>query len=347
MAELGRLFKLAPTPQIETPEALWLGLKPEEGQMRQGPLTVAALGADPPDRSTHFHVTPMSLRGDQATELVFDISPDEMRPIVEQANRLNTRTITFVAGENKDHGMVWEGLGDMRTRPPSALAKDGLRASLPEGDAEVQLRRFIDDSVNLLSDLELNYQREEEGLPPINLLWPWGHGVRKGVTNLAIRRGEPAEVLSASLRLAGLSRLAGYRHGDRSAFGNGMNVRLDMLGDEALKHSLTIVVIEAAGYLAARGMSEELHWLMRQTEDRLLKRLFDSALKSPARVALLVPGANGGLGSVFQTGDKNSNSAPFDERALEEKLPTETLWEQVERASLLPSGTTRSSKGTS
>src|SRR5579884_4134492 len=66
--EAGTLFKLAPPPFIETPEALWLGLRPEEAQMRQGPLTVSALGADPPERSTHFHLSLMSFDGERASQ---------------------------------------------------------------------------------------------------------------------------------------------------------------------------------------------------------------------------------------------------------------------------------------
>ena len=61
MTELGDLKRLAPIPQIDTPEAIWLGMKPDEGQMRQGPLTVSAFGFDPPDRSTHFHVSLLAI----------------------------------------------------------------------------------------------------------------------------------------------------------------------------------------------------------------------------------------------------------------------------------------------
>src|SRR5436309_2660365 len=75
IAEVGRLFKLAATPSVETPEALYLGLNPEQGQLRQGPLTVSALGADPPPRSTHFHLSLMSFRDGTATLPRVDIAP--------------------------------------------------------------------------------------------------------------------------------------------------------------------------------------------------------------------------------------------------------------------------------
>ena len=53
MAEMGDLVKLQPLPDVDTREALYLGMRPDEGQLRQGPLTVSTLGADPPGRSTH------------------------------------------------------------------------------------------------------------------------------------------------------------------------------------------------------------------------------------------------------------------------------------------------------
>ena len=100
-----------------------------------------------------------------------------------------------------------------------------MKDVLPEGDNEPALRRFIDDSINLLSELEFNAERLDKGLLPVNLLWPWGQGIRTDVPNLALMRGAPATVLSDSLRLEGVARLAGYRPLGRSWLGNGMNAK--------------------------------------------------------------------------------------------------------------------------
>ncbi len=64
LAEAGELAKVAPLPEVETPEALLLGLAPDKVRLAQGPLMVAALGADPPERSTHFHLSILSLTDD-------------------------------------------------------------------------------------------------------------------------------------------------------------------------------------------------------------------------------------------------------------------------------------------
>lgn len=331
LAEAGTLVKVAPLPKVETPEALFLGLRPAEGQMRQGPLTVSALGADPPERSTHFHLSLLAYDGGTAGSIGYEAPDDEVRLVLEQAKKLNTRSLTLVPGEGVDHGLVWEGLGDLATTPASEAEGKPIRASLPEGDAEAMLRRFVDDSVNLLSELEFNQRRVDEGLPPLNLLWPWGHGVRRPVPNLFLRRGERAHVESASLRLAGLTRLTGYVHGDRQAFGRGVNTRLDALARRLREETVAIAVLDAPAALRSQGLEEELHWFVRQMNERLVAPLLEDALREPSRLTLLAPGSAVGLGVSLQSPSSSANAIPFDERALEERtLGTRDLAELVE-----------------
>lgn len=341
IAELGAIFKLRPVPAVETPEALYLGLKPTEGQLHQGPLTISALGADPPERSNHFHLSLLSFEDGvvripkrpgltRALATDAEIAPDHLRQILEFAQKLNTKALTIVKGEGLDHGLVWEALGDLRTVPPSACDGQEMKPNLPEGDGDVALRRFIDDSINLLSELEINQQRIDEGLPPFNLLWPWGQGVRAPVPNLALRRGEPALVMSSSRRLQGLTRLAGYRHVDRRDMGIGTNTRLAKMAELALAEPVSILLIDAVAAFREREMFEEADWFVRELDSVLLGPLLQHVLTNPARLCLLSPSGERGLGATFETGDANVNSTPFDERSLDERhLPESNLWEAV------------------
>ncbi len=330
VTELGELFKLSPLPDVETPEALYLGLSPGEGQLRQGPLTVAALGADPPDRSTHFHISLMSCDDSVAHAPKVQITADEQREIMQLAKKLNTNLLTIVEGEGLDHGLVWESLGDLGTTATSQVDGKTIRGYLPEGDGEVILRRFIDDSVNLLSEIELNVQRRGDDLPLLNLLWPWGHGVRLPLPNLALRRGAPAMVFSTSMRLQGLSRIAGYRHFDRRALGRGLNLRLAKIAEQALSEDVSIVGIEAVARFRAEEKLEEAEWFVHELDHALLKPVFEKALLEPTNLTLLAPGSGPGLGVSFATEDAAANVIPFDERALDERtLSNRTLWEAV------------------
>lgn len=326
LTELGTLAKVAPLPRVETPEALLLGIAPDQVRMAQGPLTVSALGADPPERSTHFHLSVLSLTDSVISQHPLALPPEQVDLVLSLAKRLNTPRLTVVAGESVDHGLVWEGMGDIGTTTATEADGQPYRACLPEGDYERPLRQFIDDSVNILAELEMNERRVDEGLLPINLLWPWGQGMRTKAPNLALRRGEPAMVLSDSLRLAGLTRLVGYRHGDRRLFGTGMNVKLEELRSQALKGQSTLIVFNAFERLAGDERIDERGWLTHEFDERLLKGLLESAVDTPTRLTLLAPRPDGpGLGVTYETKDQGANVIPFDERALEERLSTRDL----------------------
>lgn len=321
LAELGAIRRLAPLPREETPEALFLGARTGEIELRPGPLIVSALNADPPDRSIHFHLSLLGFADGMALDVPTLPTPEELRTVIEAARRLDTRLLTLVAGEEKDHGLVLEGRGDLGTTPVSEVVGTKVRPHLPEGDHENSLRRYIDDSINLLSELELNERRLDEGRPPINLLWPWGHGVRTKVPNLALRREEPATVESSSFRLAGLARLTGDLHAERAAFGRGLQVKLRALAGRILSRELTIALIEtpAALRLAGEEREEELHWFVREIDRELLQPLLDSTLTDPMRIAVIAPGSKSdGLALVAEPPSNRSGMYPFDERMLEE-----------------------------
>jgi hypothetical protein len=331
MAELGELKRISPLPQVETPEALVLGFPPDHVRLAQGPLTVAALGADPPPRSTHFHLTPMSFDNGNLAEIEWDLPGEEVDMAMERAKILNTKTLTIVAGENKDHGLVWEGMGDLGTRDPATASQQGYHASLPEGDNEPALRRFVDDSVNILSELEFNARRVNEGLPPINVLWPWGHGVRLDVPNMAIHRGAPAFVVSQSLRLAGLTRLAGYRHSDRISTRLGMNADWEQIANQAMARDATIIWTSIFKDLRSKGQLDEAQWLSKRIDDLLVDPILSHSRDNPIRLSILAPCSSGeGLSLTYQSRMSSGNTTPFDERALEEKLSSWQLHEAVE-----------------
>lgn len=315
-------------------EAAWLGIDPSTVTLRQGPLIVSALGSDPPERSVHSHLSLMSLQGG-TIRLVRPLPPaDHVAMVLDEAKRLNTKLLTLVPGEGEDHGLVWEeGSIDLHTLDAILAAEHTLKESLPEGDGEVMLRRYIDDSVNLLSGLPFNEERSDQGMPPLNLLWPWGQGFRERVPNLLLERGERAWVESGSLRMQGLTRLVGYRHGDRNAFGQGTNVRLEQLVESAMKHDPTIVVLDAPGAFRASEQFEELEWMGREMDARLFSPLLEDAKKRPLRLVVLSPaGDRDGLGMWFESGLQADNTVPFDERALEGKLDVREAWEVVREA---------------
>lgn len=305
-------------PDVETPEAIWLGLSPVEGQLRQGPLTVSALGFDPPARSIHFHVTPLSTDGSSMTPLEHAIGEADLRTLFGEAKKLNGKLLTLLQGEDRDHALVLEGLGDLGTNPPEPGGQ--IREHWPNGDFEGLLRRFIDDSVNLLSELELNQRRIDEGLQPINLLWPWGHGVRLPVPNLALKRGVAAEVFGPSLRLAGLARLAGYRP-DRASFGGALRTKWEALGKKLSRSDAALAVFDLAALT-----DEEAAWSLERIDQEALGPVLDALIAEPRGFTLVATSGDSGL-ALQWVGGASSGDLPFDERAFEERrLPRLDAW---------------------
>lgn len=346
MARLGRIERLTWATSVETPEAAWLGIDPERVRLASGPLAVAALGADPPARSVHFQVSLLSLSDGRISPLRSELEPEVRRRVCELGRKLDTRRLTTVWGSGTEHGLVWEGGSiDLACTSPDQIGDRPMGECLPEGDGESMLRRFIDDSVNLLADEEFNQRRIEEGLPPANILWPWGPGFRNPVPNLLLERGRPLNVESRSLRLQGLARLAKATHGRLDAMGAGTAIKFDAVLASTRSGSDCVVVIDAVEELRAEGKLEEVDWLTHEIDHRLLRPLWEATAASRSRlnVVALRPlatasgtvGAAECAGLLMTVGAKlrAENVYPFDERSLDERaLNRRPAWQAIEEA---------------
>lgn len=313
------------TPECETPEALLLGLSPDEGQLRQGPLTVSALGWDPPERSVHFHLSLLSL-GDSVSEPKQTLNDEEFNVVKGVLERLNTKKLTTLLGQGLDHGLVWERLAEMVTMSPPEVST--LHESLPKGDGEDELRRLIDDSVNLLHEEEFNLRRIDNGHDPVNLAWPWGHGVRLPVPNLALRYGYPYRYESNSFRLAGLVRLAGFRHGALGRLGAGLQTDF---GAIPYDHG-TVVYLDPWSRFRQGEYWDEVEYMAKRCGQLLIERLLDHVAEHKRELNIVLLGKHGGLAASFSSNEAQGHF-PLNERSMEEaKLPRVQLHEFVRTA---------------
>ncbi|MCB8932837.1 MAG: hypothetical protein H6534_05285 [Chthonomonadaceae bacterium] len=338
LGELGarsEVFALAEPIPSETPEAAWFGMDPSTVALRPGPLAVAAFGVDPPERSVQFQVDVMALK--DGVLAVPDAGPGSaaLDRIHQLAARLETSKLRWVQGDGLRHGLVWEnGSIEMETRSPESCAGKEWHDSLPVGDGEPLLRRFVDDSVNLLAEEEFNLRRVDEGLLPLNVLWPWGQGFREPVPNLWLERGERLHLESRSLRLEGLARLARCTHGDRTISGKGIAIPMLLLAESALERSPIVIVIDAFEALRREERWEEAEWLLARLDAELLEPILAKLRAGDTRVAVFAPGLAGrGVGMVAESGPPVEGPWPFDERLLEEaKAPERTTWQAVRQA---------------
>lgn len=281
-----------------------------------GPLHVAAFGADPPSRSVQFALSLGTMTDAQVGILPRPLPPAQVAECIENLKRLDTRMLKLVEGWGAHHGLVWlDGSPEVGCHE-LGLVPVSYRTHLPVGDGEPMLRRYIDDSVNMLSELEFNRVRVEEGLPPVNVAWPWAPGFRPEVENLSLRYG-PVHVESGSLALAGLSRLAGLKHGDWTTFERGTATAVGRLAPGPIP---VLGVVDAFLTFDPQQHAGEREFLLRRLDEEVLAPWV--ALEPPGDVLICASAAEGGLALRWNGAAPRSNRVPFDERALEERLPT-------------------------
>ena len=299
-----------------------MGLGPETPAISEGVLTVSALGADPPARSTHFCLSVLSVQGGHLSIPAALPGDEEKSGLAAALARLETSRLKPVLGNGLEHALVWEdGSIELQCHSPAEVAGKSLRGSLPEGDGEPMLRRFIDDSLNLLAETEWNRIREEEGLPPLNLFWPWGPGFRPKLPNLALARGVVARWESPSLRLAGLCQLVGYRHGPFREVGTGTNLRLEKMVSSSLSQAYGVIVIPTLGDFRRAGKLDEATWLAREVADRVFEPIAQIETAEPRRVVLVATQPGGeGLAVDFRTdGPVEGTNRPFSPEIVEDR----------------------------
>jgi hypothetical protein len=293
----------------------WLGLEPEEADLAFGPLVVAALGAHPPERSISFAVEILGLEGDVLQPPPV-LTQAEHAEIVTASRKLDTRRLTLVANERSPHGLVWEDWGEFDALAPDEAVGKPLAEALPRGDGERELRRYIEDSVNLLSELELNRRRAGEGFPVAGVLWPFAPGMRRPVPNLALRYG-PISVTGGDIALRGLARLAGLSHTPAPA-GKGLDLPWS---DLRAAMGSGILVIQEFARLREQGLFEEGRWLANRLVENLLVPLLDELAKDVNRSVMVVAsGRLGGLSLELHGRANPEAGPPFDERAFEDGL---------------------------
>lgn len=136
---------------------------------------------------------------------------EELLTLMELVDeKLSTRRIRFYPGRLFAHIMVWtDGPSDLFCTPAPLARGKPLEEVLPRGTGDAVLRQLIWDSVELLDKHRINYRRRDEGLPPVNLIWPWAPGRAREFRHFALKVGITATVMTSRLEVMGAARAVG------------------------------------------------------------------------------------------------------------------------------------------
>lgn len=315
------VFRLSSYDGCEHDDLAWLGMDPRLTQFQQGPLTVAALGHEPPRNSTHYHVTPLALDDNVLTQGAFQWSDRIIDLALSACERLNTKKLTLLKGFGNNHALVVEdGSPEMGLVSPEVAMGKPFSQSMPDGDDALLIRRFIDDSVNILLEQAFNHELIDEGLTPISVLWPWGCGFRPSLPNLLLRRQRPAHFASSRLRLAGLARLVSYSHEPVQWMAGGTRVPWEKLATWCLGQATSVILVDSWSEFAHSGKEDESEWLVNEFATRFLPNLNSRMDDKDTAITWLAPSSEGGVGLGLRLDPRHvrEDHFPFDLRVLDD-----------------------------
>ena len=203
-----RLGSPLATAALEAPLAFF-GLTLREGT--QPPWAALALAgeANGQQAGCWLRIDPVHLRPDMAQLLLF--APPDFSLTGAEATALAATVSSCLEewGElTMPHPTRWylklKDSTPLATVPVERVAGRDTQGRLPEGEAGRAWRTRINEIQMLLFEHPVNQQREQQGLPAINSIWPWGWGQTPRVAEPRYR-----SVSAAAPIVRGLARLGG------------------------------------------------------------------------------------------------------------------------------------------
>ena len=315
-----------------------LGYDPVKHYTGRGPIEAAAMSIPMEEKDVAFRCSLISVDGEKLLDYsAGHITTEEALPIIELANKkLGTPSMRIFPGVSYRHILRWSnGPVEVKTNPPHENMGKFLKDILPEGEGDTKIRRFMDDSLNLLDDLDFNKKRRNEGKPPANMLWLWSPGRTPSLMPFARRRGMTGAVISAVDVVRGLGQLTGLEivrvpgatgYFDTNYLGKGQYA-LDALD----RHDFVWVHLESPDEAGHAGSLEEKVKAIEQFDKLIVGTILDGMKKFDDFRLLCVPDhktpvATRGhsIGPVpFLLYDsrkplRRGGLLPYDERALSE-----------------------------
>lgn len=118
----------------------------------------------------------------------------------------NSDEFQFYTGTSYRHIMIWKHGRVSQLEPPHDHLERVIGPFLPQ---EACLRRFMEESFDILNNHPLNVQRAKEGKNKANSLWYWGAGTRPSLPGFTEKTGLKGAMISAVDLLKGIALGAG------------------------------------------------------------------------------------------------------------------------------------------
>ena len=120
---------------------------------------------------------------------VGDLEAEEARELIDAINdQMGSETIQFYTGKGHRHVMVWAGgMPRLQCGDPRVAVGQSIGPFLPTGEGSEILKELIEASHIVLRNHQVNRERQEAGLKPVNCFWLWGPGKAVELPNISER----------------------------------------------------------------------------------------------------------------------------------------------------------------
>ncbi len=135
-----------------------------------------------PGEDCWAHVDPVNLQADMDRAILSDsqvlhIRPDEADRLVKQLNdHFAVDGLSFVMADENNWFIKLDNCS-LQTTPLHNAVGRNINHLMPSGEAAARWRPVLNEIQMLLHMSDVNQQREDRGMAPVNSLWLWGEGV--------------------------------------------------------------------------------------------------------------------------------------------------------------------------
>ncbi len=227
IAEKGRVgltnkipFRMAPASDVATLSIL--GYNPRKYYTGRGPLEAANIGIDMKELDVAFRCNLVTVSEDKMMDYsAGHISTKEAKVVIKELNaKLASDTIRFYAGTSYRHIMIFrckdkeefKAIIKLKCTPPHDISDKNITKFLPKkGPYSDIIKKIMDDSKEVLTDLEVNRVRLDLKENPVNMIWLWGQGMKPFMPHFRDFFRVEGSVISAVDLIKGIGKTIGLK----------------------------------------------------------------------------------------------------------------------------------------
>lgn len=273
-----------------------MGYDPRVYYTGRGPLEAASLGVELAPEDVAFRCNLVTVSAGRLEDYsAGHITTNEARGLISTLQReLGGDGISFHTGVSYRHLLVLRGLEFLEARccPPHDVVGSPLEEVLPAGEGAGLLRQLMMDAAAILESHPINEGRKRSGLPPANMIWPWGQGRPPCLPSVKERYGISGAVITAVDLIKGLGMVAGMEvvevPGATGYYDTDYGAKGEYAAKSLEEKDLVFVHIEAPDEAGHEGKWEEKVKALEMIDSLVLGKILERAERNEMSLRVLL-----------------------------------------------------------